>query len=46
MIIFVVGVVMVIWLVLSFIDLPMDNPHEFDAVKFWQEKENKWKGKV
>lgn len=44
MITLAVGTALVIWLVLSFIDLPMDNPHEFDAVKFWNQKEQKWMG--
>lgn len=42
MIFFGVSVVMVIWLVLSFIELPMENPNRFDAVKYWQDKERKW----
>jgi len=42
-IILVVSFVLFMWLVLSFIELPMDN--KIDWVKYWQSKENKWKGK-
>ena len=43
MIIAVVGFVAFIWMVLTFIELPMDN--RTDWVQYWQSKENKWKGK-
>jgi hypothetical protein len=42
MIIFVVGVVLFIWLVLTFVELPMDN--QFNAREYWQDKERKWRG--
>jgi len=42
-IIFVVGFVLFLWLVLTFIELPMDN--RADWVQYWRSKENKWKGK-
>jgi len=45
MIIFIVGMVIFLWLVLSFVDLPIDR-HKFDAVKYWNEKEQKWAGTV
>ena len=43
MIILVVGFVLFLWLVLSFIELPMDN--RTDWVQYWNKRENKWKGK-
>lgn len=44
MIIFVVGVVLLfIWLVLTFVELPMDNKTNW--VEYWHSKEDKWRGK-
>ena len=32
-----------LWLVLTFLELPIDNT--FNAREYWQSKENKWIGK-